>query len=127
LILDNEPQLTALMRDLFAATGRYVIKVESRNAHLLRAARHFRPDLLLAGALLPRLDGRDLARQLRYEPALRDIAVVFLTSLEHGAIGLVGYLAGFTFEAEPFQITDLIRCVDEILCEELAEPAQQVA
>ncbi|MEO6872609.1 MAG: response regulator [Chthoniobacterales bacterium] len=128
LIIDEEPQLTALLRDAFAATGRYLIKEESRRARALHAARHFQPDLFLVGAILPELDGRELAEQLRHEPALRDVPIVFVTSLDaHGAIGSVGYLGGYSFVAKSFQLSDLITCVDEILADDDAEPVRKVA
>lgn len=130
LIIDDEPQLTALIRGAFAATGRYLIKEESRSARVLHAARHFQPDLVLVGAILPELDGRDVARQLRDDPALRDVPIVVVTSLAAtGEIGSVGYFGGYSFVAKSFQISDLISCVDEILSdgEEESEPARKVA
>jgi DNA-binding response OmpR family regulator len=128
LIVDCEPQLTARLREAFAATGRYLIKTENHGAHVLPAARHFQPDLLLAGAILPDFAGPELAQQFHHEPALRNVPIVFVTSLDaQGGIGSVGYLGGFSFVAKPFQIADLISCVEEILADEEAEPARRVA
>ena len=128
LIIDNEPELSALLREAFAATGRYLIQEENRRARVRPAARSFQPELLLVGAILPDLDGRELAEELRHEPALRDVPIVFVTSLDaSGAIGSVGYLGGYSFVAKAFEISDLISCVDEILADEASEPTRKVA
>ncbi len=128
LIIDDEPRLTALVRDAFASTGRYLIKEENRSLRALHAARHFQPDLILLDVIMPELDGREVAQQLRDDPALQDVPIVFVTSLAaNGVIGSVGYLSGYSFVAKPFQIADLINCVDDLLGEEDAEPARKIA
>ena len=89
LIIDDEPRLTALVRDAFASTGRYLIKEENRSLRALHSARHFQPDLILLDVMMPDLDGREVARQLRDDPALKDVPIVFVTSLApNGVIGV---------------------------------------
>ena len=126
LIIDDEPQLTAMVRGAFAATGRYLIKEENRSLRALHAARHFHPDLILLDMLMPELDGSEVARQLRDDPALQDVPILFVTSLAaNGVIGSVGFLSGYSFVAKPFQISDLINCVEEMLGDD--EPARKTA
>ncbi len=116
LIIDDEPQLTAIVRGALEATGHYTIKEEHRSLRALHAARHFQPDLILLDVIMPDLDGREVAQQLRDDPALRDVPVIFVTSLAaDGVIGSCGYLSGFSFVAKPFRIADLIDCVEEML------------
>lgn len=128
LIIDDEPRLTALVRAAFASTGRYLIKEENRSLRALHSARHFQPDLILLDVMMPELDGREVARQLREDPALQDVPIVFVTSLAaNGVIGSVGYLGGYSFVAKPFQITDLINCVDDLLGDDQGEPVRKTA
>ena len=126
LIIDDEPHLTALIRAAFAATGRYLIKEENRSLRALHAARHFHPDLILLDMMMPELDGSEVAQQLRDDPALQDVPIVFVTSLAaNGVIGSVGFLSGYSFVAKPFQISDLINCVDQMLGDD--EPVRKSA
>ncbi len=126
LIIDDEPHLTALIRAAFTATGRYLIKEENRSLRALHAARHFHPDLILLDMMMPELDGSEVAQQLRDDPALQDVPIVFVTSLAaNGVIGSVGYLSGYSFVAKPFQISDLINCVDQMLGDD--EPVRKSA
>lgn len=128
LIIDDEPHLTALVRDAFASTGRYLIKEENRSLRALHSARHFQPDLILLDVMMPELDGREVARQLRDDPALQDVPIVFVTSLAaNGVIGSVGYFGEYSFVAKPFQIHDLINCVDDLLGDGGVQPVRKTA
>jgi CheY-like chemotaxis protein len=119
LLIDDEPHLTALVRQALEATGRYLIKEENHSLRALHAARHFQPDLILLDVLMPELDGREVAREMQADPALQDVPIIFVTSLSpEGKIGTLGFLSGYTFIAKPFDISDLVNCVAEMLGEE---------
>lgn len=119
LLIDDEPHLTALVRQALEATGRYLIKEENHSLRALHAARHFQPDLILLDVLMPELDGREVAREMQADPALQDVPIIFVTSLSpEGKIGTLGFLGGYTFIAKPFDISDLVNCVAEMLGEE---------
>lgn len=118
LLIDDEPHLTALVRRALEETGRYLIKEENSSLRALHAARHFQPDLILLDVVMPELDGREVAQQMQADPALQDVPIVFVSSIQpEGKIGTVGYLAGYTFIAKPFDISDLVNCVAEMLGE----------
>jgi CheY-like chemotaxis protein len=122
LLIDDEPSLTAVVREALNATGRYLIKEENHSLRALHAARHFQPDLILLDVVMPDLDGREVARQIRDDPALQDVPIVFVTSLsQDGFIGSTGFLGGYSFVAKPFHISDLVDCVAEMLGDEATE------
>ena len=120
LLIDDEPNLTAMVRQALEATGRYLIKEEHHSLRALHAARHFQPDLILLDVVMPELDGREVARRMQADPALQDVPIIFVTSLAPGKIGTVGFLAGYSFIAKPFEISDLVNCVAEVLGEAVA-------
>ena len=126
LLIDDEPQLTALVRQALEATGLYVIKEENHSLRALHAARHFQPDLILLDVIMPEIDGRDVAEEIHADPALQDVPIVFVTNLPAGEIGSVGFFNGYTFLAKPFRISDLVNCVKEMLADE-AEPIRDRA
>ena len=93
LLIDDEPHLTALVRQALEATGHYEIKEENHSLRALHAARHFQPDLILLDVLMPELDGREVAREMQADPALQDVPIIFVTSLSaDGKISTVGFL-----------------------------------
>jgi CheY-like chemotaxis protein len=119
LLIDDEPHLTAMVRQALEATGLYLIKEENNSLRALHAARHFQPDLILLDVVMPDLDGRYVAQEIHADPALQDVPIVFVTNLAAaGEIGSVGFFDGYTFLAKPFRISDLVSCVKEMLGDE---------
>ena len=80
LLLDDEPDIRRIATRLITALGYGV--VVGRNGHEgLELARRYRPDLVLADALMPGLDGRDLSLRIKQDPLLAATPVVVMTSL----------------------------------------------
>jgi two-component system alkaline phosphatase synthesis response regulator PhoP len=50
----------------------------------LRLAREMEPDLIITDALLPKLDGREMALLVKQDPALQNCKVVVMTALYKG-------------------------------------------
>jgi DNA-binding response OmpR family regulator len=48
----------------------------------LRVARAWRPDLILLDIMMPRVSGFEVCKQLRADPATRDVAVLMVTALD---------------------------------------------
>ncbi|EIC22718.1 response regulator [Thiorhodovibrio frisius] len=98
LIVDDSPHNLSLMSELLKDT--YRIKIANHGVKALRiAATKPQPDLILLDIMMPEMDGYDVCRQLKADPATRDIPVIFLTGSsglgneEKGlAMGAVDYL-----------------------------------
>ena len=78
LIVDDEATLTRLLE--LHLQDRYEVRVENRGSLALQAAREFQPDLILLDLLMPDLTGREVLLQIRGDPHLQRIPVVFLTA-----------------------------------------------
>jgi uncharacterized protein (TIGR02266 family) len=71
------------------------------------------PDLVLSDVQMPRMDGWQLLRMLRGRPALRNVPVVFLTSLASERDRLLGYRLGVDdYVAKPHVPADLLERAD---------------
>jgi len=83
LFVDDDPVLLTLMSKLLGRIGHEVVAVESAAACLEKAAAgNF--DLIITDVMMPELDGYELTRQLRQNPATRDIPILILTSRLQG-------------------------------------------
>jgi CheY-like chemotaxis protein len=80
LVLDDEEPLTRILKLHLEHTQRYEVRVENHGARALAAAREFRPDLVLLDVLMPDRTGQEIWEELRADPELRDVAVLFLTA-----------------------------------------------
>jgi CheY-like chemotaxis protein len=72
----DEPDLLRVVESLG-----YGLIVARDGAEGLELARAHRPDLVLTDALMPKLDGREMGRRLKEDPATKAIKVVVMTSL----------------------------------------------
>lgn len=76
----------------------------------LDLARQYRPDLVLTDALMPKLDGREMCRILKTDPATRDLCVILMTSIftniRHALEARTTYKAD-GFLSKPISIRDL--------------------
>jgi CheY-like chemotaxis protein len=87
LVVDDNPADLVLARKLLARSKILVAMDEARDGveafeFLRRQGRHAdaaRPDLILLDLNMPRMDGREVLRQLKIDPDLRGIPVVVLT------------------------------------------------
>lgn len=107
LIIDdsahNVPALTKVLgRDykcLLADSGRDALEMIA--AH--------RPDLILLDVLMPTMDGFEVCRQLKDDPATREIPIIFLTMKDNEDDVAMGFeLGAADYITRPFQATVLL-------------------
>ena len=79
LVVDDTAANLMLMNDLLQT--HYTVKVATSGARALKIARAgIPPDLVLLDIMMPDMDGYEVCRQLKADPATRDIPVIFLTA-----------------------------------------------
>jgi len=78
LLVDHEPQVTALVRRALESTGRFLVKVEADVRLAQHAAPWFRPDLVLLDSAKS-ADSEEMNRQLHNEPTLKDTPFLYLS------------------------------------------------
>ncbi len=77
LVVDDDPVLTLLIGGILAQTGK--IFTARSGAEGLEMARSTVPDLILLDVQMPGQDGFDVISELKMDPALRHIPVIFIT------------------------------------------------
>ncbi len=78
LIVDDEEGFTKVTR---LTLTDYEIREENNSARALETARNFQPDLILLDVMMPEFDGGDVAAQIRADPKLKRVPIVFLTAI----------------------------------------------
>ncbi|HRY11046.1 MAG: diguanylate cyclase [Actinobacteria bacterium] len=77
LVVDDDPVLTMLIGGILAQTGK--IHTARSGAEGLEMARDLVPDLILLDVQMPGQDGFDVISELKMDPGLRHIPVIFIT------------------------------------------------
>src|SRR5918993_4498933 len=111
LVVDDEPVLRAIMREILNEEGYTVIEATDGRVMLEILARE-RPDLVLMDVMMPGVDGREAYRQLRSRPEHRDVPVVMMSAAIQPH-GLDPSIAGYM--AKPFDITELVDLVASLI------------
>jgi CheY-like chemotaxis protein len=83
LLVDDEPDIRRVAALSIEALG-YGLVTARNGEEGLALARRYRPDLVLTDALMPKLDGRDMCKQIKQDPELAGTKVVVMTSLYSG-------------------------------------------
>ena len=80
LIVDDVPDNVAVLHDALDEAG-YTVLVALDGESALRRAHQALPDVVLLDAVMPGMDGFEVARQLKAHPATAAIPIVFMTGL----------------------------------------------
>jgi len=79
LVVEDQEDNRRILRDLLTNAGYEIIEAENGEEALAVAARE-RPDLILMDIQLPLLDGYEVTRRIKADPALRAIPIIAITS-----------------------------------------------
>lgn len=79
LIIDDNVVNMKLIRVLLAGEG-YDVRTAGDASEALQMLNEFHPGLILMDIQLPGIDGLELTRRLKAEPATRDIPIIGLTA-----------------------------------------------
>jgi DNA-binding response OmpR family regulator len=80
LVVDDDPNMLKANAHLLKSAGHTVLQAAT-GMECLRIAREHQPDLILLDVNLPDIDGRDVCRQIKEDPALAGCFVVHLSAV----------------------------------------------
>ncbi|HKR53955.1 MAG TPA: hypothetical protein VJR93_06385 [Chthoniobacterales bacterium] len=116
LLIDHDTRVTRIVRRALDTAGKYSIREEHDAAFAIHAARWFRPDLVVINLTTSASDGRMIANQLQNDGGLGDVPLVCLSNFAFERQFLsAGILRGYSFQAVPVKIDQLLRALDQLL------------
>lgn len=80
LIVDDVPENLSLLHDALDEAG-YTVLVATNGEDALQRARKSRPDVILLDALMPGMDGFEVARRMKTDFTTQHIPIIFMTGL----------------------------------------------
>jgi CheY-like chemotaxis protein/DNA-binding CsgD family transcriptional regulator len=93
LIVDDVPDNLAVLHDALDAAG-YTVLVATDGHRALQRAAQADPDIVLLDAVMPGIDGFEVARRLKAGPETAHIPIVFMTGLTDTEHVLAAFEAG---------------------------------
>lgn len=103
----------------------YQVMTASSGIEGLQLARRHRPDLFILDIMMPGVDGYQVCRQIRGDPLLKDLPVLFLTAKAKDEDKIEGFRAGADdYLVKPFNMQELELRVKAILRRVQPEPPE---
>lgn len=107
LIVDDSPQTLGFLTEALEQAGYSVLIATSGHA-ALGIAERITPDMILMDAIMPGMDGFETCRQLKANPAVSQVPIIFMTGLtetEHVVHALE--VGGVDYLSKPINIDEL--------------------
>lgn len=114
LIVDDEAGFTRMLKLNLETSGSFEVREVNEGKQALAVAREFLPQIIFLDIVMPDIDGGDVAAQLRADPSLKRVPIVFLTAIvgEDEAKNS-NDIGGYPFLAKPVSLQRLLRTIDE--------------
>ena len=116
LLVEDDPDIQLVARAALTRAG-FTVTTASNGAAAIEAIRRAVPDVILLDWMMPEMDGTEVCRRLKADPATARIPVIFLTARSQQAeiarglsLGAVGYIVKpFDALALGAQVRDMLR------------------
>src|SRR5512135_3695956 len=96
--------------------GEFRVRLASSGVEGLRAARREVPDLVILDVIMPGMDGYAVCREMRADPQLGDVPILFLTAKTKDEDKIAGFTVGADdYLGKPFNVDELILRIRAIL------------
>jgi CheY-like chemotaxis protein len=116
LLVDDDPENLWSLQLALEAHGRHAVLAES-GREALHKLMHVVPRLIVTDFRMPEMDGAELCRRVRCQPAFANLPIVMLSAEPEPTGRVRCWSAFFRKPADP---TLLMQCVDAFIAERLA-------
>jgi DNA-binding response OmpR family regulator len=125
LVVDDEPDAVELIEFNLKTAG-YEVVTAGDGAEALKKARTFAPNLILLDLMLPEVDGLEVCKLLRRDPATSGIPVIMVTAKAAEIDRVLGLeLGADDYVTKPFSPRELVLRVKSILRRGQADEAEK--
>lgn len=115
LIVDDEPNIIVAVEFLLKQGGYEVIKAYNGN-EALHAMNNYHPEVVILDVMMPGIDGYEVARKIRSNPAFDDVRIIFLTAKGTLNDRFQGYAnGGEIYLTKPFDNYELLEAIHDVV------------
>jgi len=115
LLVDDEPGLREAVQAYLCDSG-FTVEVATNGQEGWDKLQQDIPDLVITDIMMPEVDGYQLLKQMREDPRLKSIPVVFLTARGMTSDRIQGYQARCdAYISKPFDPDELVAVVENLL------------
>lgn len=114
LVVDDDAEVAKSIEA--SLRKQYQVYVVYSGIEAIKEARRHRPDIIVLDVVMPGMDGFATCRELRVDPAIADVPILFLTALGRPEDRIEGFRAGADdYLTKPFNLEELQLRISAIL------------
>ena len=118
LLVDDDPMVRQILMEALAIPRCYLLEEATNGIEASIRLGTYRPELLVLDVFMPEMDGVEVCRSIKTEPALAGMKVIITTGFPgHPKLDELAALGFTTVLAKPFNIPGLLRTVEKLLAE----------
>jgi DNA-binding response OmpR family regulator len=115
VVVDDDPDILGLLEYKLTAAG-HQVTAEADGEAGLAAIHEIKPELVVLDWMMPRKTGIEVCLEMRKDPAMADIPVLFLTAKAQESDVQRGFAAGGNdYVVKPFSPRELSTRIDALL------------
>ena len=115
LVVDDDPVILRLLEVNFEMEG-FLVRTACDGVEGLELARAEQPDVVVSDVMMPRMNGLELCKGLKDDPATASIPVILLSAKAQATDIRAGIDAGADdYVTKPFEPLDLVDRVNKLL------------
>jgi DNA-binding NarL/FixJ family response regulator len=115
LLIDDDPNLILLVKDYLEFNG-YQVLTASQGREAMKILERETPDLIICDVMMPEMDGYSLVQEIRENPLLEWLPVIFLSAKGQTKDRIKGLTQGAdVYMVKPFEPDELVAQVQSTL------------
>jgi DNA-binding response OmpR family regulator len=113
LIIDDDGDVLCMLEEVLVYSN-FAVKGLQQTDDIFKAITSYEPDLILMDYILNGINGGELCHQVKTNSKTAHIPVVLISAYPKVLLSL-GKYGSDAFIAKPFDINDLVSCIDDCL------------
>jgi excisionase family DNA binding protein len=116
LLVDDDPELVELIRDVLEADGRFEVRVANNGFDAGMMTKEYRPDIIVLDVMLPDINGKEVCQRVRSDSSMDDVKIICISGMvEQDKVADLKEAGADDFMQKPFEIEVLV----ERICQHL--------
>ena len=125
LIVDDDRELTELMRDVLENDGRFEVRTVNNGFDAGMMVKEYRPDVIVLDVMLPDINGKEVCQRVRSDSTLDGTKIICISGMvEADRIEDLKAAGANDFLQKPFEVETLLNRICSMLEMEAAEMAR---
>jgi DNA-binding response OmpR family regulator len=115
-IVDDDVELSELLRDTFLRDGRFEVKVANNGFDAGMMVKEFVPDVVILDIMLPDINGKEVCQRIRSDNTLEAVRVICISGMiEQDKVADLRAAGADDFMQKPFTVEKLLDRVCDML------------